>query len=155
MTDLENGSTRVVTAARGWINTPYRHQASLKGVGCDCLGLLRGVWRELAGDEPEIAPPYSSDWAETGRRETLLDAAQRHLAPCGDSQLLPGRVAIFRMQRRALAKHVGIVSSAFHFIHAHEAAGVVESAFDAFWCERIAQLFEFQQEHFRPTANEG
>ena len=28
-----------------WIGTPYRHQASLKGVGCDCLGLVRGVWR--------------------------------------------------------------------------------------------------------------
>jgi NlpC/P60 family putative phage cell wall peptidase len=36
----------LVTLARGWIGTPYRHQASLKGVGCDCLGLLRGVWRE-------------------------------------------------------------------------------------------------------------
>ncbi len=28
----------IVRAARGWIGTPYRHQASLKGVGTDCLG---------------------------------------------------------------------------------------------------------------------
>ena len=45
----------IVGAARGWIGTPYRHQASLKGVGCDCLGLLRGVWRELKGEEPAPA----------------------------------------------------------------------------------------------------
>ncbi len=37
----------LVTAARGWIGTPYIHQASLKDIGCDCLGLLRGVWREV------------------------------------------------------------------------------------------------------------
>ncbi|MFD0934795.1 peptidase P60, partial [Methylobacterium trifolii] len=37
----------VVAQARLWLGTPYRHQASLAGVGCDCLGLLRGVWRGL------------------------------------------------------------------------------------------------------------
>lgn len=56
-------STRaaIVAEARGWIGTPYRHQASLKGVGCDCLGLVRGVWRNCIGDEPETPPPYAPD----------------------------------------------------------------------------------------------
>ena len=62
----------IVAAARSWIGTPYRHQASLRGVGCDCLGLLRGVWREVVGDEPEAAPAYSRDWAEASGREALL-----------------------------------------------------------------------------------
>ena len=35
----------ILTEARDWIGTPYQHQASLKGAGCDCLGLVRGVWR--------------------------------------------------------------------------------------------------------------
>lgn len=48
---------RVVEIARRWIGTPYHHQASLKGVGCDCLGLVRGVYRELCGAEPEPMPP--------------------------------------------------------------------------------------------------
>ena len=47
----------ILTEARSWIGTPYQHQASAKGAGCDCLGLVRGVWRALWGDEPEIAPP--------------------------------------------------------------------------------------------------
>ena len=38
-------------AARAWLGTPYRHQASVKGVGADCLGLVRGLWREVAGAE--------------------------------------------------------------------------------------------------------
>ncbi len=28
-----------------WLGTPYRHQGRRKGVGCDCLGLVLGVWR--------------------------------------------------------------------------------------------------------------
>ncbi|MEO1398235.1 MAG: NlpC/P60 family protein [Pseudomonadota bacterium] len=143
MTINDSAPTRVVSTARGWLGTPYRHQASIKGVGCDCLGLLRGVWRELAGSEPESPPPYSSDWAETGRQETLLEAAHRHLTPCDTLQLVPGRVVVFRMSRFAMAKHVGIVSGPDRFIHAYEAAGVLETAFDAFWCNRIVELFDF------------
>ena len=54
----------IVASARGWIGTPYRHQASLRGLGCDCLGLVRGVWREVIGPEPEEPGPYAPDWAE-------------------------------------------------------------------------------------------
>ncbi len=39
---------KIVAAARAWVGTPYHHQASVKGAGCDCLGLIRGIWRELA-----------------------------------------------------------------------------------------------------------
>jgi len=39
----------IVAEARRWIGTPYRHQASLIGVGCDCLGLVRGIWRAVVG----------------------------------------------------------------------------------------------------------
>ena len=66
----------IIVEARAWIGTPYRHQASLKGVGCDCLGLVRGVWRELIGDEPQSAPAYSRDWAEASGEESLANAAR-------------------------------------------------------------------------------
>jgi hypothetical protein len=71
----------IIAAARGWKGTPYHHQASLKGVGCDCLGLIRGVWRELHGAEPEVMPAYTKDWNEATGAEALLDAGRwrRHL----------------------------------------------------------------------------
>jgi NlpC/P60 family putative phage cell wall peptidase len=69
----------VVAEARSWIGTPYQHQASLKGVGCDCLGLVRGVWRATIGAEPEPMPPYAPDWAEAASGEPLVEAALRHL----------------------------------------------------------------------------
>ena len=69
-------AAQIVQSARNWIGTPYLHQASLKGVGCDCLGLIVGIWRELIGPLPVGVPAYSPDWGEVGQREPLLEAAR-------------------------------------------------------------------------------
>ncbi|MDF1729794.1 MAG: peptidase, partial [Sulfitobacter sp.] len=63
---------QAVGIARAWIGTPYIHQASRQGAGCDCLGLLRGLWRELYGSEPEAVPAYSRDWSEPQGAELLM-----------------------------------------------------------------------------------
>ena len=101
---------RIVKIARAWIGTPYVHQASLKGVGCDCLGLLRGIWRELYGEEPEETPPYSLDWAEATGAETLYMALKRHAREIGLDRLAPGDIVLFRMLPRGPAKHCGIIA---------------------------------------------
>ena len=86
---------QIVAAARGWIGTPYLHQASLKGAGCDCVGLLRGVWREIIGAEPEPLPAYSPDWAEAARIEALASAAARWLRAMPLGQEQAGDVLLF------------------------------------------------------------
>ncbi|MCO6381889.1 NlpC/P60 family protein [Oceanicola sp. 502str15] len=139
----------IVAAARGWIGTPYRHQASCRGAGCDCLGLLRGVWRELWGREPEAVPAYSRDWSEAAREEALWAAARRHLRekPLRAPEA-PGDVVLFRMREGAVAKHLGLqarVGEAASFIHAYSGHGVVESAFTRPWARRVAARFEFPE----------
>ena len=37
----------IIQTARGWIWTRWQHQASVRGVGTDCIGLIAGVAREL------------------------------------------------------------------------------------------------------------
>ena len=101
---------RVIAAARGWLGTPYHDQASLKGVGCDCLGLARGVWREVVGPEPFPMPPYSRDWGETGPREVLAEGAGQMMREICVSEVCPGALVLFRMKPRAIAKHVGIMT---------------------------------------------
>ena len=76
--------SRIVAIARGWLGTPYHHGASLKGAGTDCLGLVRGIWRELHGGEPEPVEPYSGDWAEATGREAMLAAARGRIGPDGE-----------------------------------------------------------------------
>ena len=46
------------------------------GVGADCLGLVRGVWRELYGCDAEAPPAYSRDWAEAAAARRMLAAAR-------------------------------------------------------------------------------
>jgi len=136
---------RVIAAAREWLGTPYQHQASLKGVGCDCLGLLRGVWRDVLGEEPERPTSYSPSWAEAGGAESLLEAAQRHLIPCRDWEVAPGCILLFRWRAGLPVKHCGIATSATHFIHAHDGACVAEVPLPPGWRRRIAAIFEFPE----------
>lgn len=133
----------IVAAARGWIGTPYRHQASVKGVGCDCLGLLRGVWREVRGPEPETAPPYSGDWAEAGGGDPLLAAARRHLVEREGRDFAPGDVLLFRYRRDLPAKHCAIAAGSDAMVHAHEGAAVAEVAIRPWWGRHLAHVFRF------------
>jgi NlpC/P60 family putative phage cell wall peptidase len=136
----------IVAAARGWLGTPYRHQASCREAGTDCLGLILGVWRETLGQLPEAVPPYTADWSEAGGREDLLQAAMRWLVPAEQPQ--PGDVLLFRMRDGAVAKHLGIATDpapAARFIHAYSGHAVVETALSEPWVRRLAARFRFPE----------
>jgi NlpC/P60 family putative phage cell wall peptidase len=132
----------IVAEARSWIGTPYHHQASVKGVGCDCLGLVRGVWRELVGREPEAVPSYSSDWGEASAEEAMLAAARRHMIEIDAAEAAAGDVLVFRMRPGRVAKHAGISAGA-SFIHAQEGGPVCEVPLSPWWRARIAAAFVF------------
>jgi NlpC/P60 family putative phage cell wall peptidase len=132
----------VVVEARRWIGTPYRHQASLIHVGCDCLGLVRGVWRALVGAEPEAPPPYTPDWAEAVGEETLALAAHRHFVPVDARVFGAGDVLLFRFRDGAPAKHLGIATSSTHMVHAHGGVCVAEAPI-GLWRRRIVGAFAF------------
>lgn len=136
----------ILAEARSWIGTPYRHQASAKGLGSDCLGLLRGVWRATLGAEPEAVPPYTEDWAEPQRREALREAAERWLLSKPLAEAEPGDVVLFRMRDNSVAKHLGIQSAVHptpYFIHSYTGHGVVESPLSQPWQRRIVARFAF------------
>ncbi|SFK79393.1 NlpC/P60 family protein [Methylorubrum salsuginis] len=139
---------RIVAEARAWAGTPYRHQASLRGVGCDCLGLLRGVWRGVLGPEPEEAPPYAASWAEPAEGDDpLAAAARRHLVPVPTP--LPayvpqaGDVLLFAFRANLPAKHCAIATGPAAMIHAHDGAAVTEVALTPWWRRHLAYAFRF------------
>ena len=140
-------SDAVVAAARSWIGTPYRHAASVKGQGCDCLGLVRGVWREVVGQEPEAPPPYRPDWAEVGGEETLLAGLGRALTPTPLDSARPGAVLAFRMQAASPAKHCAVLAAVhgpeWRIVHAYWGRAVVESWLGPWWRRRLAAAFAF------------
>jgi NlpC/P60 family putative phage cell wall peptidase len=140
---------RIVAEARGWIGTPYHHQASRKGVGCDCVGLVRGVWRAAIGPEPEVMPAYSGDWGAANGADSLLALGQRHFTPVDPEAMDAGDVVVFRMRGGRVAKHCGIVTSVVwaeaRFIHAQEGVPVAEVALSPWWRQRIAGAFRFPE----------
>ena len=135
----------IVALAQGWIGTPYRHQGATKGVGCDCIGLIRGVWREFYGHEPPMAvPPYAPDWAERAGEERLLHAAATLFGPpVPKADMRAGDVLLFRWQADAAAKHAGILADEASFIHAYEQVAVTRSALVPAWRRRIVAVHRF------------
>jgi NlpC/P60 family putative phage cell wall peptidase len=137
----------IADRARAWIGTPYQHQASLQGCGTDCLGLLRGVWRETYGTEPEEAPPYPEHFGELGGTELFEEALTRNLIriPTGSEQI--GDVVLFRLRARAIARHVGFLAKHpggfCSIVHAFSAHGVVESPLTSAWRSKTVRFFRF------------
>lgn len=133
----------VIALAEGWLGTPYIHQQSVQGAGCDCLGLVRGIWRGLHGAEPEAPPPYSRGWGEDSGRELMLEAARRWMIEIPLDEAGPGAMVLFRIIRRSVAKHCGVLVGGGDFIHAYEGAGVVRHPYSAAWSRRAVAAFNF------------
>ena len=133
----------IIRIAREWIGTPYQHQASTKGAGTDCLGLVRGVYRAAYGYEPETPPAYSPDWAERDGRESLIEAARRHLCLRNVNEPAPGDVLLFRVVRNGPAKHAAIMTEGERMIHAYAGRAVCENYLNRWWRSRLAAVFSF------------
>ena len=141
-------SLDVIALARGWLGTPYLHQGALKGVGCDCAGLVRGVWAEHYGTPFPEVPIYTPDWFEPQGEDGLLAIVRRHFGTAPIGPMYHGQLVAFRMRSGAIAKHLGLVTTdgpGLRFIHAYSGHGVVESPLSAPWRRRIAAQFYFEQ----------
>jgi len=135
--------TQIVASARSWLGTPYHHQGALQGIGCDCLGLIRGVYKSLHGCEPESMQPYSPDWAEAGGQEQFAAAARRHLIERDDLTFDAGDILLFRWRTHLPAKHAGIATGENQMVHAQSGADVCEIFLQPWWLRRLAYVFKF------------
>jgi NlpC/P60 family putative phage cell wall peptidase len=133
----------VVAAARHWLGTPYRHLSARRGAGCDCLGLVCGVWRELGGETIEL-PAYRADWRDTRHADELLALAERRLVRAS-GRPQAGQVILFQLGRTSAPRHCGIAVDEHGFIRAQEGRGVVLSYLTGGWRKRVAGLFDFPE----------
>jgi cell wall-associated NlpC family hydrolase len=100
----------VVAAARKWIDTPFHHQARLKGVGVDCVGLVIGVARELglvsAGFDVDAYPRVPD-----GR--SLMHLTDLHMTRlAGKDAMQPGDVVVVSFDKDP--QHLGILADYRH-----------------------------------------
>lgn len=145
----DNLGDRIVATARAWIGTPYCHQASCKHVGTDCLGLIRGVWREVVGPEPVSIGAYSADWAEATGRETLIDGIGAHFQSVPSNAAKPGDVLVFRMLQQGPARHLAILAdrplddAEATMIHVYSGHTTCEAHLSFPWRRRLVGISRF------------
>lgn len=131
----------IVDETRSWVGTPYVHQQAVKNAGCDCVGLLCGVWNHFTGES--VRPPilYRPDWAESGTGEVFLNTVRGMFVETTD--LLPGNVLMFRIGPHSAVKHCAIIVDEDKMVHAYSGHGVVESHINAGWANRCVAVFQF------------
>jgi NlpC/P60 family putative phage cell wall peptidase len=141
--------SEAIAAARAWIGTPHVHGASLRGAGADCVGLVRGVWLALYGDDPGAAPVYGADWSMASGEERLWAAARGLLVERRVGEGEAGDVALLRLRRDGPAGHAGILAQDGAgrptLIHAYSRHGVVESPLGEAWRRRLVAAFAFPE----------
>jgi NlpC/P60 family putative phage cell wall peptidase len=128
----------IVREARAWVGTPFHHQASLKGVGCDCIGLIAGVARAFGMRE---AMRWQTDSRFQGygtlpMPSKLLFACDEYMDQIAVAAALPGDVLLLKLRMMKQPMHFGILSDRLprYIFHAYEPAGkVVENRIDEKW----------------------
>jgi NlpC/P60 family putative phage cell wall peptidase len=140
----------IVREARTWLKTPFHHQARLKGVGCDCLGLIIGVVDALGlkdasgmalASYDEVTYSKEPDGAYLTQKLTgLLEEVPIAEARAGD-------LALFKVRENP--QHLAILTEyegGIGMIHSFAPSRrVVEHRLDEEWQSRLIKVFRWQQ----------
>lgn len=131
-------AAQLVAIAREWLGTPWHHQAGLKGVGCDCAGLVMGVAREAG-----LADVSVSGYPRLPRGHELEGYCDQHMQRVPRAELRLGDVLAFRYggdpQHLAI---VGAIDGRATMIHAHAPSRkVVETILAEPWLSRLAIVY--------------
>lgn len=141
---------QIVDTARTWLGTPFHHQARVKGVGCDCLGLVVGVVDELGLKDKNGQNLASYDESAYSRepdgaylKQKLTDLLEE--VPVAQAQA--GDLALFSV--RDNPQHLAILTDyegGLGMIHAYAPARkLVEHRLDSDWNSRLVKVFRWQQ----------
>lgn len=111
----------IAAHAAAWTGTPWHARAALRGVGADCVGLIRGILADVSA-HIITPPPYLHDWHGTPD-PLILDAGNRHLIPADGRA---GQVVAFRIGAGPVS-HVGVRLDAERIVHVCTRRGTVET----------------------------
>lgn len=122
----------IIAEAREWIDTPYHHQAGIKGVGCDCIGLVAGVAFEL--DLAHCCDNHGPEWEKyhgysmTPDPRLMRQGLTEFMTMIKKDDAEPGDVLWLRSMGGALGQHLAILTDVGTIVHAYRMIGrVVET----------------------------
>jgi len=136
-----------VNAARALIGTPYVLGYAQPGVGCDCIGVVEYVWREVRGTEPPMRGPVVADYYNDPN-DLLFTGAALHLTQISRAKL--GSVLLIKMKNTPGCSHIAICTGLqdgqpHTMVHAHDGRmvrRVVETTLGRRWLPALKGIFE-------------
>ena len=145
-----NQANNIVAQARSWIGTPFHHQARLKKIGCDCLGLIVGVVDELELKDKngvKLAAYDEVTYSKEPDGEYLIQKLVDVLAEIAPEEMRAGDLALFKVRENP--QHLAILTDyegGLGMIHSFAPARrVVEHRLDDDWRARLVKVFRWQQ----------
>jgi len=114
---------QIVAEAKSWLGTPYHHQAAIKRVGCDCIGLLKGIYAAFGG-VIDLPADYSPSWHVHRAEERLRDGLRRYGAEVPLLSARPGDILLFGIGKGPAA-HGAVLIEPDIIMHAYAEAGAV------------------------------
>lgn len=133
----------VVAEARQWLGTRFHHQAAIKGIGCDCIGLVRGVAQSLGLFDPANFERYAG-YARRPSGGQLETGCYEFLRPLEIAAAGVGDIVLFRFD--GAITHAAILGDypegGLSVIHAYAPADkVIETRYSEPWARRAALAF--------------
>jgi NlpC/P60 family putative phage cell wall peptidase len=135
-------AAQLIEDARAWLGTPYRHQGSIKGLGCDCVGFLAEVAVETRLITPQLRAEFPTDYARFPSAGELRRLTSRHLRLVPYDARAPGDIVLMRFAEEP--QHLGMLTAVDpdQLIHCGQ-HGVVEHRIDSVWRARIVRVYRF------------
>jgi NlpC/P60 family putative phage cell wall peptidase len=137
----------LVTEARSWIGTPYRHGARVKGAGCDCATLLAECLI-AGGTDREAIGIYSGDWWMHASDERYMYGLLRNALKMTEAIAYrstvaqPGDLVLTKVAGSKLYNHGGIVTQWPMIVHAvHPVVEEVDASKHSMWAYRELAIF--------------
>jgi len=135
---------QITSEARTWEGTAYHNRAELKGVGCDCIGLIIGVAKNTGLLRGDYSPGYySADWHLHKNEERLVGEVEAFgctAVPLDDRQ--PGDLLLFQFGR--VCAHSALLLEDEQVIHAVRDFGkVVITGLRGEWSARLRRVYRF------------
>lgn len=130
----------IIREARTWLKTPYRHQGRLKGIACDCAGLIIKV--------PVACGLYTSGFDIDGYSrfpdpplmKQFLDRYMDRVTPAE-----PSGGDVLWLRPRRIPQHCAIYTFEGTIIHAIDLQrGVTEHRLDERWRRAISAVYRYQ-----------
>lgn len=133
-----------IEEARSWIGTPWQHQARLKGIGVDCVGVVQKSYEKATGKKCEYEINYHRI-PPIGREERLEEILGVYFDKKEGKELERGDVMLFSFKNK-LSNHVGIYTGDGNMVHAWlDVNKVVEMPMDDAWKRSVKVVYKLKE----------